>query len=86
MLRAAGIATSGAGRGSSALAKASGKAVTGAVGGVVNKVRAGGGGGWRRFILARNVGTTDAEDDAAVPQQLILVQNFFEELKERVPN
>ena len=43
MLRAAGmlggIATSGAGRVSSALVKASGKAVTGAVGAVVNKVK-----------------------------------------------
>jgi Tol biopolymer transport system component len=34
-----------------------------------------------RFILSRNVGTTYAG-----PQRLILVQNFFEELKERVPN
>jgi Tol biopolymer transport system component len=34
-----------------------------------------------RFILARTVDTTD---DA--PQRLILVLNFFEELKERVPN
>ena len=43
MLRAAGmlggIATNGAGRVSSALVKASGKAVTRAVGGVVNKVK-----------------------------------------------
>ena len=39
-----------------------------------------------RFILARDVGTTDAAGGAAVPQRLILIQNFFEELKERVPN
>ena len=38
-----------------------------------------------RFILARNVGTAEAEVGAAA-QRLILVQNFFEELKRLVPN
>ncbi len=36
-------------------------------------------------ILAQNVGTSDAEGGAAA-QRLILVNNFFEELKARVPN
>ena len=39
-----------------------------------------------RFIFAQNVGTADAEGGASVPDRLILVQNFFEELKARVPN
>ena len=39
-----------------------------------------------RFILARNVGTTDAEGGAPEPSRLILVQKFFEELKRLVPN
>ena len=39
-----------------------------------------------RFIFAQNVGTSGAEDGAPEPPRLILVQNFFEELKARVPN
>ena len=38
-----------------------------------------------RFIMAKNIGTSDAEGGAE-PERLILVQNFFEELKARVPN
>ena len=37
-----------------------------------------------RFIFAQNAGTADAEGGAAEPPRLTLVQNFFEELKERV--
>ncbi len=38
------------------------------------------------FILARNVGTaTVSEADATQPDRLILVQNFFEELRQVVP-
>ena len=37
-----------------------------------------------RFILAQNVG--DAEVGASEPDRLILVQNFFEELKRLVRN
>ena len=39
-----------------------------------------------RFILLRTVGTGDADEGAAGSPRLILVTNFFEELKERVPN
>ena len=38
-----------------------------------------------RFIFAQTVGTADAEGGAE-PERLILVQNFFEELKRLVPN
>ena len=39
-----------------------------------------------RFILAQNVSTSGVEDGAPEPSRLILVQNFFEELKRLVPN
>ena len=42
-----------------------------------------------RFILAANaaaVGETAPEGEASRPARLILVQNFFEELRQRVPN
>ena len=39
-----------------------------------------------RFVFAQNVGAVAAEGGASVPDRLILVQNFFEELKARVPN
>ena len=38
-----------------------------------------------RFIFAQNVGAVAAEGGAE-PERLILVQNWFEELKARVPN
>ena len=37
-----------------------------------------------RFILARSVGSADAEGESTEPDRLILVLNFFEVLKERV--
>ena len=39
-----------------------------------------------RFIFAQSVGTAAAEGGAPVRRPLILVNNFFEELKARVPN
>ena len=39
-----------------------------------------------RFILARTVGTADTEGVALEPDRLIMVTNFFEELKRLVPN
>ena len=42
--------------------------------------------GGGRFILAHNVGTADDGDRADEPDRLIMVTNFFEELKRLVPN
>jgi serine/threonine-protein kinase len=39
-----------------------------------------------RFILAVNAESIEATDDAQEPDRLILVQNFFEELRQRVGN
>jgi len=39
-----------------------------------------------RFILVRTVGSPEPDDTTAEPARLILVQNFFEELKRLVPN
>ena len=39
-----------------------------------------------RFVLAQNAGVADAEGGVSEAYRVILVQNFFEELKARVPN
>ena len=39
-----------------------------------------------RFIFAVQGGDPGAEDEATAPMRLILVKNFFEELKRLVPN
>ena len=39
-----------------------------------------------RWIVATSVGTAEAEGGASEPQRLIMVTNFFEELKRLVPN
>ena len=39
-----------------------------------------------RFIFAQNVAAVAADGDASEPERFILVQNFFEELKARVPD
>ena len=38
-----------------------------------------------RWIVSQNVGPADPEGDASEPERLILVQNFFEELRQVVP-
>ena len=38
-----------------------------------------------RWILARPVGSADSDGATAEPDRLILVQNFFEELRQVVP-
>ena len=38
-----------------------------------------------RLIVAQTTGTADTDESAAEPQRLILVQNFFEELRQVVP-
>ena len=38
-----------------------------------------------RLIVAQNVGTAGPEGGASEPDRLILVQNFFEELRQVVP-
>ena len=39
-----------------------------------------------RWIVSQNVGPADPEGGASEPQRLILVQNFFEELRQVVPD
>jgi hypothetical protein len=39
-----------------------------------------------RFIFAVASGDPDAQGEATAPQRIILVKNFFEELKRLVPN
>ena len=39
-----------------------------------------------RFILSRNADTVNADEGAAEPPRLILVQNFFEELRQVLPD
>jgi len=39
-----------------------------------------------RWIVARNVGTAGVDEGATAPERLIMVTNFFEELRQRVPN
>jgi hypothetical protein len=39
-----------------------------------------------RFIFALTSGNADAAVEATAPQRIILVKNFFEELKRLVPN
>ena len=39
-----------------------------------------------RFILAKHVSTADADEGAAEPERLIMITNWFEELRQRVPN
>ena len=39
-----------------------------------------------RWILAEDVGTADRDGGAAEPERLIMVTNFFEELRERIGN
>ena len=39
-----------------------------------------------RWIVTQNVGSADPDDGAAEPERLIMITNFFEELRERVGN
>ena len=39
-----------------------------------------------RWIVGQNFGTADADAGAAEPQRLIMVTNFFEELRQRTGN
>ena len=39
-----------------------------------------------RWIVAQNVGTADADEGAGDPARLIMVTNFFEELRQRMGN
>ena len=39
-----------------------------------------------RLVAAQNVSSTAPEGDAAVPDRLIMVTNFFEELRQVVPD
>ncbi len=38
-----------------------------------------------RLVAAQNVSSTTSEDDYVQPERLILIQNFFEELRQVVP-
>ena len=39
-----------------------------------------------RWIVTLNAGSADADEGAAEPERLIMVTNFFEELRQRMGN